>query len=95
MNSNSNETALEADILMNLIGNLPALQYTYVYLLIPLSLIAIVANILIFIVLGNKEFQSKAFFFFFKLNVFNSIILSLVISTSFVGQTKKVFELNN
>ena len=95
MNSRSNETALEANVLMNLIGKLPALQYTYVYLLIPSSLIASGVNILIFMVLKNKEFESKSFFFFFKLNVINSILLSLVIMTSFLALTKRVFEFTN
>ena len=95
MNSNLNETTSEADVLLNLITKQSALQYTYVYLLIPSSLIAIGVNILIFMVLRSKEFKAKTFFFFFRLNVINSIILSLVIMTSFVGLTKKVFEFTN
>ena len=95
MNSSLNETTSEADVLLNLINKLSALQYAYVYLLMPSSLIAIGVNILIFMVLRSKEFRSKTFFFFFKLNVINSILLSLVIMTSFVGLTKKVFEFTN
>ena len=95
MNSSLNETTSEADVLLNLINKLSALQYAYVYLLMPSSLIAIGVNILIFMVLRSKEFRSKTFFFFFKLNVINSIFLSLVVMTSFIALTNRVFEFTN
>lgn len=91
MNSSINETSIEA----SLIGKLPAIQYMYVCLLIPLSLIAVGFNITILMVLKSKEFKAKTFFDYFQLNVINSIILSLVITTSFVGLTKNIFEFTN
>ena len=91
MNSSINEASLEA----SLIGKLPVIQYMYVCLLIPLSLIAVGFNIIIFMVLKSKEFKAKTFFDYFQLNVANSTILSLIIMTSFIGLTNNIFEFTN
>ena len=95
MNSSSNETILVASDLFSLIGKLSVIQLMHIYFLVPLSLIAVGFNIIIFMTLTNKEFEAKKFFAYFRLNVINSIILSLIIATSFIGLTKNVFEFTN
>ena len=94
MNSTLNETSLEA-VLLDLISKQTLIQYMYVCLLIPLSLIAVGLNALVFMVLKGKEFKTKTFFSYFQFNVINSILLSLVITTSFFCFTKNVFEFTN
>jgi hypothetical protein len=97
MNNTPNETHLEytLDEWYDYFGVTFEMDVTYVYVLTPMSLASIVLNMLTFIVLLNKKFNLSVIFSYFRLYVFNSLIISILLTTTFISNTYRIFSFTN
>ena len=71
------------------------MDITYVYVLIPISVISSCLNFLTFIVLSNKEFNLSVFYSYLRLYIFNSLMISMLLITTFVSNSYRIFSFTN
>ena len=67
----------------------------YVLVLIPLSALSFIMNSLTFKVLLSEQFNLSFIYSYFRLYVFNSLIISLILSTTFISNSYRYFEFTN
>lgn len=96
MNSTSNQTFyLGLEFWYNLLGLKPIYELLYVYVLTPFCLISFALNFLAFLILKKSIFKTGTFYLVSRLYLLNSSILSLILMTSFVSATYRIFEFTN
>ena len=93
MSSNESST-LTLDGLFKLFGSTWYIDMLNVYLIIPISILGLVSNLIVNRILRKERFQTILIFNYIRVNIVNSIFLSLILSTSFLG-TYRVFEFTN
>ena len=67
----------------------------YVFALTPISIISFIMNILAFIVLSKNSLGSAVIFRYLRLYVLNSSILSLILATTFLFSSYRIFSFTN
>ena len=70
-------------------------DYLSLFALTPISLFSFIMNITAFKVLSNSSFGSASIFRYLRLYVLNSSILSLILATTFVFYTYRIFSFSN
>ena len=76
-------------------GSTWTMDCLYVFALTPLSLLSFTMNILAFRVLSTSSFGSASIFRYLRLYVLNSSILSLILATTFVFSSYRIFDFSN
>ena len=71
------------------------LEILYVYVLTPLSVISFALNTLSLLVLRKPKFLASKFFGYLKLYVLNSILLSMLLMSTFIGASNRFFNFTN
>ena len=94
MNSTQNEFHLSKAEWFELYGSSLTLDSLILFLATPVSLAGILFNSISFYVLSDKKFESKIIFSYLKVYVFNSLLLSLTLSTYF-NISYNYFEITN
>ena len=77
------------------IGSLFFLDYVIMFILTPISLVAIALNILTFSVLNHKTFKGSAFFTYMRYYSLNNTVLAFFVMTTFITSTKRIFKFTN
>ena len=67
----------------------------YVFALTPMSLLSFIMNILAFIVLSKSSFGSAIIFRYLRLYVLNSSIISILLATTFLFSSYRIFSFTN
>ena len=67
----------------------------YLFALTPMSLLSFIMNILAFIVLSKSSFGSAIIFRYLRLYVLNSSIISLLLATTFIFSSYRIFSFSN
>lgn len=71
------------------------MDITYVYVLTPISLLSSGFNLLTFIVLLNKDFNLSVIYSYLRLYIFNSLIISFILTTTFVSNSYRIYSFTN
>ena len=71
------------------------MDVVYVLVLIPLSALSFILNSFTFRVLLSEQFNLSFIYSYFRLYVFNSLIISLLLTTTFVSNSYRYFEFTN
>ena len=93
--NDTDEVSYSLDDWYKIYGVTFGMDIGYVYVLVPVSLIAFGLNILTFIILLNKKFNLSIVYSYFRLYIFNSIIISLVLVTTFISNSYRIFSFTN
>ena len=92
MNSSS---ALPFDAFYKSYITTPIVYYGTLYGLTPFSCISILMNLITYIILRKKKFQSSKIFTYLRYNAFNSLIISLLLLTRFTVISYNFFDFTN
>ena len=96
MNSTANRTAYyDLEFWYFKIGSLFFLDYVIMFILTPVSVVAIGLNILTFSVLNHKTLKGSAFFTYMKYYSLNNTVLAFFVMTTFITSTRRIFKLTN
>ena len=85
---------LDFEYWFNLLGTTLTIDVLFI-LLIPLGLVSFGLNLISIFILNKSEFKSRPFYIYMRIYVLNGIALSLLIMTSFVYITKRIFNFTN
>ena len=91
----TNITYYSIDIWLKKFGSFYEIDILYVYVLIPLASLSFAFNLTSFIVLLNSSFSISAFYRYMWLYSLNSALLSLLIITTFINTTHRIFSFTN
>ena len=91
----TDENAYSLDDWYEMFGVTFEMDIGYVYVLVPISLCSFGLNLLAFIVLLNKKFNLSVVYSYFRLYMFNSIIISLILVTTFISNSYRIFSFTN
>ena len=83
----SNKTTITAEQFIELLSGSWLQEILYLALLTPISLVAFVLNFLSFCVILKKPFRNSTFYEYFRTYTFNNLIISALLSTTFVYKT--------
>ena len=92
--SNQTNFGFSLDSLLKLFGSSWTLDVLIVYINTPVCLFGIFSNIVCYFILRKKAFHSALIFKYLRINVLNSIFVSIVLSTSLLG-TYRIFSFTN
>ena len=71
------------------------MDIAYVYALTPTSLASFGFNCLTFAILLDKKFNLSIIYSYLRLYIFNSLIISFILTTTFVSNTYRIFSFTN
>lgn len=94
MAQNSTKTGLNLDNLLKLFGSSWILDSLNVYCITPVCIFAVATNLISYLILRKVKFRKILVFNYIRINVFNSILISLILGTTFFG-TYRVFNFTN
>ena len=95
MNSNhTNTDHFTLDELYKLFGSTWYTDSLNVYCLIPVCVIGVILNLVVFKIIRKEKFRKILIFSFIRVNIINSIFLSLILSTSYLA-SYRVFDYTN
>ena len=95
MNS-SNQTFLSVDEWMSIeLGSTWLKEVLYISTLVPLSIASFVLNFISFRVLLKDSFLNSNYFMYFKIFTFNNLIISVLVSTTFVYKSYRLLNFTN
>ena len=94
MNTTNNQTKtyFSLDYWLGQFGSYLIFDYLYTYLITGLSIIAFGFNSISLLILQKSTFPSTGFYRFMRVYTLNGIILSLVLSTTFVTASSRLFK---
>ena len=97
MNTTNNQTQTYLSLYqwLNLVGSYFIYDYLYTYLITGLSIIAFGFNLFSWLVLRKRIFPSTGFYRFMKVYTLNGMILSLLLSTTFLITSYNLFSFVN
>ena len=87
LNMNSNNTyinALIVDSFYQLFGSTWYTDALNVYFLIPVCIIGVILNLIVYKIIRNEKFHKILIFNFIRVNMINSILISLILSTTWL-----------
>ena len=67
----------------------------YFYLLTPISLVSVIFNLLTYLILKRSSFGSGVIFNYLRAYTINSALLSVLLTTTFICTTYRIFEFTN
>ena len=91
MNNSTNNTLHDLDYWFEIVGEKWLVEILYTYSIIPLCLITIGLNLLAYSILNKIQFNKSSFYSYMRVYSLNSICLSLVLMTTFIPATKRLF----
>ena len=94
MNSTA-QTSFTLDYWLGLVGSSKILDSLYLYVLTPISALAIILNSIALHILHKKPFRNSTFYEYLKIYTFNSLLLSLLQTTAFTNKTYRLFSFTN
>ena len=95
MNSNQTNTVhFTLDELYKLFGSTWYTDSLNVYCLIPVCVIGVILNLVVFKIIRKEKFRKILIFSFIRVNIINNIFLSLILSTSYLA-SYRVFDYTN
>ena len=89
-----NET-LNLEYYISVYGSTYLVDILYMYVLTPIAVIAFFLNILAYIIFSKIQFTNAVIFNYLRLYVFNNSLLSLLLITTFVNCTYRIFDFTN
>ena len=92
MNASS---AISVEAFYKFYATTPIAFYGTLYGLTPFSCISISMNLIAYIILRKNKFQSSKIITYLRYNVFNSLIISLMLLTRFTGTNYSLFDFSN
>ena len=94
MNSTA-QTSFTLDYWLGLVGSSKILDSLYLYVLTPISALAIILNSIALHIQHKKPFRNSTFNEYLKIYTFNSLLLSLLQTTAFTNKTYRLFSFTN
>ena len=91
MNNSRHETNQDMNYWYEIVGEKWLVEILYTYSIIPLCLITIGLNLLAYSILNKIQFNKSSFYSYMRVYSLNSIFLSLVLMTTFIPATKRLF----
>lgn len=98
MNNTTNSSELlnfTLDYWFSYFGVTFELDVLYMYILTIFSLLSIFLNSLVFKVILKIKFNLSIIYSYFRLYIFNSLIISILLMTTFIGNTYRTFKFTN
>ena len=95
MSSQDINDSLILENYISIYGSTYLVDILYMYVLTPISVIAFFLNILAYIIFSKNQFSNGVIFGYLRLYVLNNSVLSLLLITTFVNCTYRIFDFTN
>jgi hypothetical protein len=93
--NSSDEQEFTLDYWYSYYGVTIELDILYMYILTTFSLVSFIFNLIVFKVLLKNKFNLSVIYSYFRLYIFNSLLISILLVFTFVGNTYRTFKFTN
>ena len=93
--SKDTNEGLTLDYWFSYFGVTSELDILYMYILTTFSLVSFILNLMVFKILLKGKFNLSVVYSYFRLYIFNSLLISILLMATFVGNTYRTFKFTN